>query len=45
MFMWRACSSETASCSFSSSVKRSTNCFSISSLRSGSLPPQSVPPT
>ncbi|KAE8714005.1 Two-component response regulator ARR12 [Hibiscus syriacus] len=42
-FIWRACSSATASCNFNSSVKRSTNCFSISCLRSGSLLQQSVP--
>jgi len=42
MFMCRVWASETDSCSFSSSVSRSTNCFSISSLSSGSLPPQSV---
>ena len=43
MFIWRACSAATASCSFNSSVRRSTNCFSISLLRSGSSPPQPVP--
>lgn len=41
-FIWRLCSSATASCSFSSSVRRSTNCFSISCLSSGSSLPQSV---
>ncbi|KAK2450500.1 ubiquitin-associated protein [Trifolium repens] len=40
--MCRVCASETDSCNFSSSVRRSTNCFSISSFSSGLLPPQSV---
>lgn len=42
MFMCRVFASVTDSCNFNSSLRRSTNCFSISSFRSGSLLPQSV---
>lgn len=42
MLIWWLCSLLTVSLSFISSDKRSTNCFPISSLRSGSSPPQSV---
>ena len=41
-FMWWLCSSATTCCSFSSSIRRSTNCLSISLIRSGSFVPHAA---